>query len=96
MRLTQIENFKTGSSGNFTGYSNPEVDDLITQGQVETDVEKRADIYRQIQQIVLQDLPWVALFVQNQFEALKKNLYGFEHIATGSALKLRQTYFAGE
>jgi peptide/nickel transport system substrate-binding protein len=91
-----IENFKTGSSGNFTGYANPEVDDLITQGQVETDVEKRADIYRQIQQIVLQDLPWVALFVQNQFEALKKNLYGFEHIATGSALKLRQTYFAGE
>ena len=54
-----IENFKTGSSGNFAGYSNPEVDDLITQGQVETDIEKRADIYRQSSKSFIQDLPWV-------------------------------------
>jgi peptide/nickel transport system substrate-binding protein len=91
-----IENFMTGSSGNFVGYSNSQVDDLINQGQVESDTEKRADIYRQIQQILLQDLPWVDFFVQNQFEALKKNIYGFEHIPTGSAIKLRRSYFAGE
>jgi peptide/nickel transport system substrate-binding protein len=91
-----IENFMTGSSGNFVGYSNSQVDDLINQGQVESDTEKRADIYRQIQQILLQDLPWVDFFVQNQFEALKKNIYGFEHIPTGSSIKLRRSYFAGE
>jgi peptide/nickel transport system substrate-binding protein len=91
-----VENFKTGSSGNFVSYSNPQVDDMIKQGQIETDTEKRADIYRQIQQILIQDMPWVDFFVQNQFEALKKNLYGFEHIPTGSSIKLRRTYFAGE
>jgi peptide/nickel transport system substrate-binding protein len=91
-----VENFLTGSSGNFVGYSNSQVDDLIKQGQVETDTEKRADIYRQIQQVLIQDQPWVDFFVQNQFEALKKNIYGFEHIPTGSSIKLRRTYFAGE
>ena len=58
-----VENFLTGSSGNFVGYSNSQVDDLIKQGQVETDTEKRADIYRQIQQVLIQDLPWVDFFV---------------------------------
>jgi peptide/nickel transport system substrate-binding protein len=91
-----VENFLTGASGNFVGYSNSQVDDLITQGQVETDTEKRAEIYRQIQQILLQDLPWVDFFVQNQFEALKKNVFGFEHIPTGSGIALRKSYFGGE
>jgi len=91
-----VENFLTGSSGNFVGYSNSQVDELIKQGQVESDTEKRADIYRQIQQVLIQDLPWVDFFVQNQFEALKKNIYGFEHIPTGSSIKLRRSYFAGE
>jgi peptide/nickel transport system substrate-binding protein len=91
-----VENFLTGASGNFVGYSNTEVDDLINQGMVETDVEARAAIYRQIQELLLVDLPWVNFFVANQFEALKKNVYGFEHIATGSAITIRKTYFAGE
>jgi ABC-type transport system substrate-binding protein len=60
-----LENFGTGNSGNFVSYSNPTVDDLIVQGQTETDTEARAGIYRQIQEILLQDLPWVNFFVAN-------------------------------
>jgi peptide/nickel transport system substrate-binding protein len=89
-----VENFLTGGSGNFVGYTNTEVDELIDQGKIETDTEARAEIYRQIQQILLEDLPWVNFFVANQFEALKKNIFGFEHIATGSAITLRKAYFA--
>ena len=88
-----VENFLSGAGGNFVGYGNPAVDELITAGQIETDVEARAEIYRQIQEILLVDLPWVNFFVANQFEALKKNVFGFEHIATGSAITLRKTYF---
>lgn len=91
-----VENFLTGASGNFVSYSNAEVDALIDQGKVETEVEARAEIYRQIQTILLQDLPWVNFFVANQFEALKTNIYGFEHVPTGSAITIRKTYFAGE
>ena len=89
-----IENFGTGSSGNFVGYSNPQVDDLIEQAKVEGDVEARADLYRQIQDILLVDLPWVNFFVANQFETMKLNVHGYEHISTGSDISLRKSYFA--
>jgi len=89
-----IENFATGSSGNFVTYSNPQVDDLIEQAKVQVDVETRADLYRQIQEILLQDLPWVNFFVANQFETMKTTVYGYEHIATGSDISLRKSYFA--
>ena len=69
-----VENFKTGSSGNFVGLLELASRRADRAGQVETDTEKRADIYRQIQQILLQDLPWVDFFVANQFEAMKKNI----------------------
>ncbi|HEY8446324.1 MAG TPA: ABC transporter substrate-binding protein [Thermomicrobiales bacterium] len=85
-------NFKTGESGNFVGYSNPQVDELIDQGQAETDQEKRAEIYRQIQQILLDEVPWVCLFVANQYEAMKSYVKGYTHIATGSNYTLRETW----
>ena len=53
------------------GYSNPEVDKLIEQAIASTDQEERAGIYQEIQKILLEDLPWVSLFVANQYEAMK-------------------------
>jgi peptide/nickel transport system substrate-binding protein len=89
-----VENFLSGSGGNFVGYSNPQVDDLIDQGKSETDQEKRIPIYQQIQTILLQDLPWVNFFVANQFETMKKSLYGYQHIPTGSDITLRESFLA--
>jgi peptide/nickel transport system substrate-binding protein len=89
-----LDNFGTGSGGNFVGYSNPEVDDLIVQGKTETDQEARAAIYQQIQTILLQDLPWVNLFVANQFETMKTNVYGYLHIPTGSDITLRESFIS--
>ena len=87
-----LGNFKTGESGNFVNYSNPEVDALIDQGTAETDVEARAEIYRQIQAILLEDLPWINLFIANQFEAMKSDVMGYTHIPTGSNLALREVW----
>ena len=89
-----LDNFGTGSGGNFVGYSNAEVDDLIVQGKVETDQEARAAIYQQIQTILLTDLPWVNLFVANQFETMKTSLYGYLHIPTGSDITLRESFIS--
>jgi peptide/nickel transport system substrate-binding protein len=85
-------NFKTGDSGNFVGYSNPDVDKLIGQGIAETDQAKRAEIYQQIQQILLQDLPWVCLYIGQQYEAMKTYVKGYQHIPTGSNLKVREVW----
>jgi peptide/nickel transport system substrate-binding protein len=87
-----LGNFKTGESGNFVGYTNPEVDKLIDQGIAETDQAKRAEIYQQLQQILLQDLPWVCLYIGQQYEAMKTYVKGYEHIPTGSNLKVREVW----
>ncbi|EAR50440.1 peptide/opine/nickel uptake family ABC transporter, periplasmic substrate-binding protein [Oceanicola granulosus HTCC2516] len=44
-------------------YSNPEVDELLEAARVATDQDERAELYKQVQQIVQEDAPWV--FVAN-------------------------------
>ena len=44
-------------------YSNPQVDELLEQARVATDQDERAALYRQMQEIVQEDAPWV--FVAN-------------------------------
>ena len=87
-----LGNFGTGEAGNFAGYSNPEVDELIAQGIAVTDQAERAEIYRQIQEILLADLPWVNLFIANQYEAMKGYVKGYQHIPNGSNIAFRTTY----
>jgi peptide/nickel transport system substrate-binding protein len=90
-----LPNFKSGESGNFVNYANPEVDELIEQGIATTDQEERARIYQEIQSILLEDLPWVNLFVANQYEAMKTNVKGYVHIPTGSNIAFRTTWLSG-
>jgi len=85
-------NFKTGADSNGIQYSNAEVDSLLDQGLAETDQEKRADIYRQIQQILLEDLPWVNLFIANQYEAMRTFVKGYILLATGSNASFREVW----
>jgi len=44
-------------SSNFVGYKNAQVDDLMKQGRLEYDDEKRAVIYRQVHQLIHDDYP---------------------------------------
>ncbi len=90
-----LANFKTGESGNFANYSNPDVDKLIDQGIAVTDQAERAKIYQEIQQKLLEDLPWINLFVANQYEAMKTNVKGYTHIPTGSNAAFRETWIEG-
>ena len=39
------------------GYNNPDFDALVNQADVETDPAKRADLYKQAQQLMLSDIP---------------------------------------
>ena len=90
-----LQNFKTGESGNFVIYSNPEVDELIEQGIAVTDQVDRARIYQEIQALLLEDLPWINLFVANQYEAMKDHVQGYVHIPTGSNAAFRMTWLNG-
>ncbi|MDY7099786.1 MAG: ABC transporter substrate-binding protein [Actinomycetota bacterium] len=59
-------------------YSNPEVDELIEQAQVATDPDERADLYHQMQQLVVEDAPWVFVASWKQNAAMTNEVSGFE------------------
>jgi peptide/nickel transport system substrate-binding protein len=69
--------FETGAARNFTGYSNPEVDELLTQARFETDHEKRVAAYHRIQEILVKDRPMINLFQQRRFSFVNPEWSGF-------------------
>lgn len=56
------KNIKPGLAwSNQSHYSNPEVDTLLEAGAIETDPEKRRDLYFRFQEIIYRDLPAIGL-----------------------------------
>jgi oligopeptide transport system substrate-binding protein len=63
--------FRCDSMQNHTGYCNPEVDELLDQAAGEYDTEKRQGLYRQVEQIVIDEAPWVPLFFEVEYWLVK-------------------------
>jgi peptide/nickel transport system substrate-binding protein len=61
--------FHSKGSWNDPGYQNAELDSLIEQVLVERDTQKRADIYKQIQQIISEDGAWIIPYQRSIFVA---------------------------
>jgi len=61
-------------AGNTTGYNNPEVDRLLDQGRSIADREQRAKIYGQVQNIVMQDLPYICLLFGADYVAVSNKV----------------------
>ena len=51
----------TGGSQNYNGYSNPEVDELLSAAAAASDEGERADILNDVQDIAMTDLPWIPI-----------------------------------
>lgn len=87
-----LRNFGTGQKSNAVRYSNPKADELIAAATATTDQAKRKEIYQQLQQLLLDDAPWVNLYIANQFEAMKSYVKGYTHIATGTNYTLKDVW----
>ena len=72
--LTQ--NFTPGG-GNYSHYSNPQIDELYPQGSAVKDTTERQAVYTQIAQILNDDLPWIYLWSPNSVYAFRNRLQGF-------------------
>jgi peptide/nickel transport system substrate-binding protein len=86
------QNFHSDRTNLSTGYSNPDVDALIEEGIATSDQAARAEIYRQIQEQLNVDLPWINLYIANQYEAAKTTVMGYQHVATGSNRYFREVW----
>jgi peptide/nickel transport system substrate-binding protein len=59
-----------------TFYKNPKVDDLLIQGQTTVDADKRKAIYKEAQEIIWKDAPWIFLWSQDFYVVTSSHLEG--------------------
>ena len=70
--------FHTESSFNYSGYSNPVVDELLEKARVEPDTLKRIDLYRIAEEMIVDDAPWVPLWHPTErYVLIKPHLKGY-------------------
>ncbi|AJY74784.1 ABC transporter substrate-binding protein [Paenibacillus beijingensis] len=65
-------------TGNYHGYNNPTVDQLLQQANDERDETKRMALYHQAQKIITADAPWLYLYQYNRIVGVSNNVTGYK------------------
>ena len=68
---------RTDQVFNFTGYSNPEFDELVDEGRSMSDFDQRYEIYEQANQVLVDDAPYVYMYNKQEIRAYAPNVEGF-------------------
>ena len=71
-------------SNNYSYYSNPETHKILIEAQTEVDEEKRNELYKQAQEIIFEDAPWVPLAHSTPLLAGDAEIIDFFPHPTGS------------
>ncbi|MEC1179625.1 ABC transporter substrate-binding protein [Metasolibacillus meyeri] len=71
-------------SNNYSYFQNAEMHKLLIQAQSETDENVRIDLYKQAQEIIHEEAPWVPLAHSTPLLAAKAEVKGFKAHPTGS------------
>ncbi|BDH63031.1 peptide ABC transporter substrate-binding protein [Lysinibacillus sp. PLM2] len=66
-----------GLAGNRSFYTNSEVDKLLREAATNNDQEARQSIYKQVQDIVLEDAPYILLYQKDFILPMSKEVKGF-------------------
>ncbi|MCL6451633.1 MAG: ABC transporter substrate-binding protein [Acetobacteraceae bacterium] len=69
---------------NYSHYANPQVDDLLTKAQQTSNADERLALYKQAQEIIVRDAPWVFISHAMDMVAMRKNVTGFKIHPTSS------------
>lgn len=66
-----------GAASNRMRYKNDRVDTLIERGRSSGDLHTRQEIYRQLQEIIVSDCPWIPLYSTNTTVCVARGIDGF-------------------
>jgi peptide/nickel transport system substrate-binding protein len=77
---------------NFISYYNEEVDRLIDEGRFTLDREKRRQAYYRIQEILMEDVPYIFLYVPDALPAVASRIHGVEPAPAGITHNFTQWY----
>jgi len=75
--------FNMESKTNFSGYTNKNVTDDMNKAKEITDPEKRAEVYKSIQESIIDDAPWIFIFHPQSGVAYRSNLGGIRLSSLG-------------
>ncbi len=81
--MTFLDMWVTGGGNNDAGFSNPEYDSLIAQAKVETDVDKRAEMMRKAEDILMDEMPVLPIYYYTSVNAAQPNVKGVIYSALG-------------
>ena len=82
---------KTGEVFNFTGYSNPSVDELLQQGRTAQDRGEREGIYAEINRVIVDEAPYVYLYNPLNINVYQTYVKGYQARAD-QAIRFVETY----
>jgi ABC-type transport system substrate-binding protein len=68
--------YRTGGSGNYLQYSNPQLDDLLDKAVATYDRTQRRTMYRQIDQILADDAPCIIPYHRARFDVAMAKVQG--------------------
>jgi peptide/nickel transport system substrate-binding protein len=92
-RLYWSKNFKKGVPfSNGSGYSNPEVDQILEQAAIENDPAKRVELFNRLQVIIAHDVPDITLIGFRQLTIYNKKVKDFITVADGPSGSFASTY----
>lgn len=81
--LNSYQFFHSSSTRNYTRYSNPKMDALVEQGRTTQDPKKRADVYRQVAQLLADDGPYLFLWSTSTFFLTGEHVKGLPAVPDG-------------
>ncbi len=68
---------KGGAAARRVSYDNPRIVDLIATAKKEQDPKKRAELYREIQKVALEDVPFIMLIQPKSFVGINPAIKGY-------------------
>ena len=86
-----VPKFKSSGSGNYSGYSNETVDQLIDRAETVLDRKCREAGYRRVQEIVYRDAPMIFGYAAEEFYAFRTRVKNFMPPVSGM-LNLHDVY----
>jgi oligopeptide transport system substrate-binding protein len=91
LHTSKLENGKESHPENGVGYNNTEFDGLCDTADVEQDSKKRMELYRQAEQIAIDEAPWVPLYFQRDLELVRSRVGNMRESLAGHLPHTRTT-----
>lgn len=74
---------QVGEAGNRTFYKNADVDRLLDEGRTTADQDARLVAYKEAQEIIREDAPWIFTWTGENLSGIRSNVEGFKQHPAG-------------